>query len=117
MNSVSRSRVLRKDHWEASRRAEKRGDLITALNIHRKILSEENSSYAVMVRAGWLYYRLGLYEISLRYYERACSSSKNARPLYGIMNCLTDESGSNTLASLAESIYGTENQSIRSAAA
>jgi tetratricopeptide (TPR) repeat protein len=117
MNAVSRQRVLQEDRWEESRNAERRGDIITALNIHRKIMSEEATSYPVMVRAGWLYYQLGLYEIALRYYELAYSISNEGRPLYRLMNCLAESGEADALANVAESIYGTGNPSIRYAAA
>jgi tetratricopeptide (TPR) repeat protein len=117
MNSVSRQRISQNDRWEESRKAESRGDIITALNIHRKIMSEEVTSYTVMVRAGWLYYQLGLYEIALRYYELAYAISNEGRPLYRLMHCPAESGEADTLANVAESIYGTENPSIRYAAA
>ncbi|MDF7799443.1 hypothetical protein P4C99_08200 [Pontiellaceae bacterium B1224] len=117
MNSVSRQRVLREERWEESRMAENRGDILAALNIHRRILSEESSSYAVLARAGWLYYRLGLYEISLRYYKLACTISNEAGPFYRIMDRLSEQTESDMFAKMAESIYGAENKTIRSVAA
>lgn len=117
MNSVSRQRVLREKRWAESRKAESRGDIIAALNIHREIMSEEVTSYPVMVRAGWLYYQLGLYEVALRYYELAYSILHEGRPLNRLMNYLAEPGEADTYANVAESIYGTGNKSIRSAAA
>jgi tetratricopeptide (TPR) repeat protein len=79
---------VRQERWAASRRAEEQGDIVKALEIHSGLISEESPSYAIMVRAGWLYYQLGLYEVALRYYELACSVSKDDWPLHGIKNCL-----------------------------
>jgi tetratricopeptide (TPR) repeat protein len=79
---------IRQERWAASRRAEEQGDVVKALEIHLGLINEESPSYAVMLRAGWLYYQLGLYEVALRYYELACSVSNEDWPLWGIKNCL-----------------------------
>lgn len=96
-----------KDQWAASRRAEEQGNIIKALEIHCDIINQESASYAVMLRAGWLYYRLGLYEVSLRYYELACSMSNDDWPLHGINNCLAAMEASCTSPEQAESMGGT----------
>lgn len=90
------------ERWAASRRAEEQGDAVKALEIHLGLINEEAPSYAVMLRAGWLYYQLGLYEVALRYYELACSMSKEDWPLYGIKKCLIALGESYTLIEAGE---------------
>jgi tetratricopeptide (TPR) repeat protein len=104
MNTVMNSNG-RSDRWAASRAAEERGDYRKALEIHRKILSEEKASYAASLRAGWLCYLLGAFNEALQYYERACALSSDDWPLYGIMNCLRALGDEESLAIVANSIY------------
>ncbi len=95
----------RQDLWAASRGAECRGNFSQALEIHKLILDQEEISYAASLRAGWLCYKTGSYEESLRYYERACALSHETWPLYGIMNCLTALGKTESIARVARSIY------------
>ncbi|MDF7826473.1 hypothetical protein P4B35_20755 [Pontiellaceae bacterium B12227] len=117
MSSTRNRVVFRSERWAESVQAEERGDLFGALNIHRKIMSEATTSYHVMQRAGWLYYRLGLYEIALRYHALACSVSTGKRALYGSSDCLSAQGEAEALESMAESVYGTERRMLHSAAA
>lgn len=117
MKTKTSSLISRENRWEKSRRAERRGDFAKAFKIHQTILAEETTSYAAAMRAGWLCYKLEDYEAALRFYEQAGVISNDAWPLDGIMNCLTALGESDTLAKVAESIYGTGKRAIRSAAA
>ncbi|MDF7826474.1 hypothetical protein P4B35_20760 [Pontiellaceae bacterium B12227] len=102
MDIVESQDAMRQERWAASRRAEEQGDIVKALEIHQDLLSEEAPSYAVMLRAGWLYYRLELYDVSLRYYELACSISKDDWPLHEIKKCLAALEASCSLDEPAE---------------
>lgn len=108
MNSPEKQYDARQDRWEASRRAEEGGDYFQALEIHQEILKEEQASYAASLRAGWLCYKLGNFEESLRFYERASVLTNDDWPWFGIMNCLIALGETDTLARVAGSIYGTE---------
>ncbi|MDF7799444.1 hypothetical protein P4C99_08205 [Pontiellaceae bacterium B1224] len=98
---------VRQERWVASQRAEEQGDLVRALEIHLEFISEESPSYAVMSRAGWLYYKLGLYEVALRYYELASSLSKEGWPLSDIKNCLIALGETYTLTEVGELVRET----------
>ena len=112
MKIMTRPGLSREVRWEKSRRAEQRGDYAKAFEIHRTILAEDDASYAASLRAGWLCYRLGDYEESLRFYERASTVTNDEWPLHGIMNCLTALGRTDALAEVAETIYGTGNRVV-----
>lgn len=99
---------VRQECWAASRRAEEQGDLGRALEIHLDLMCEDVPSYAVLVRAGYLYFELGLYEVALRYYELACSVSNEDWPLGGIKRCLIALGEIDTLAEIGELVHGAD---------
>lgn len=115
MTATEKQRIPRQNLWSASRRAEREGNVFQALEIHKQVLIEEQSSYAASLRAGWLYYKLGAYEEALWYYERACVLSEDAWPVYGIMNCLTALGEDDATARVARSIYETARPAMRPA--
>ncbi|VGO20330.1 tetratricopeptide repeat protein [Pontiella sulfatireligans] len=117
MTTTEKKKYLRENRWAKSRRAESRGDYKKALKIHKDILAEDDSSYAVFLRAGWLSYRLGAFEEALRFYEQASAISNDEGSVHGIMNCLIALGDADTLAKVAESIYGAQKPVHCSAAA
>lgn len=112
MRAVDSSIIRTQKLWNASRRAENGGDLSGALEIHKQILIGDKASYASCLRAGWLYYKLGSYEESLRYYERASVLSSDAWPLYGIMNCLNALGEAEEAGRVAECILKTGGRAV-----
>jgi tetratricopeptide (TPR) repeat protein len=107
---------VQQDRWAESRRAEEQGDYEKALKIHQMILTEEKASYAASLRAGWLYYKMGAFEKSFQFYERACALSNDDWALYGMKNCLEALGNTEALVLVTEAICRAERRGTESAA-
>jgi tetratricopeptide (TPR) repeat protein len=74
--------------WTASYEAELAGEITQALEIHLQVLSRIGTSYAAILRAGWLHFQAGGYSQSLHYYIQALLLSPGERsPLCGLIRC------------------------------
>lgn len=113
MTTTQNTTLVQQDRWAESRRFEERGDFKKAMEIQRMILVDEKASYAASLRAGWLYYKLGAYEKSLEFYERACALSNDNWPLYGIKNCLVALGDEDSLAVVVDTICRAEKSGTR----
>jgi tetratricopeptide (TPR) repeat protein len=116
MSTTQNRTVVEQDRWAESRRAEEQGDFEKALEIHQMILADEKASYASSLRAGWLYYKLGAFEKSFQFYERACALSDDDWALYGMRNCLEALGNTDALALVTDAICRAEHRGSESAA-
>ena len=74
--------------WQKSRSAEERGNLMRAIEIQKRIVSNESPTYASIFRLASLYYRNQNYNHALDCYQKAWDISESMNwPLEGMRNC------------------------------